>query len=614
MSVAELERYLNDLLTKGEKIDEKAAAFFEKAAKGWFGVSEREWLFLHNNVLGEHRHNFANEKARRKLKQFLAQVKFTPTLKDWFFQHLRVITLFFESFWGQWLQIFKDGTAPPDIIRRVREEASQKNFRGTVSLARLHPVQAEVGDIRKALKKTIQAIDGFDFLKDPPQGKTANEHTILIKVGVNWGYFGYPTATSWESVYTVTAMCFEEAAKRGAKVEVKVGDESGIENVLWNHSTTRNLAHTKILHGAVLAGLERAAALEEQGPGPFDGARQLLAMVKDGYWIPPREPEFLENPMSDQDSAKMIRMAENAGVSVMAFDEVHQQERLSVPGYKVKYFTEGILVPRFVAQEVTDIINLPKPPGRHLIMGNTGLTGALKNHVGLMAGSERATDPLTKGTEGLHGLCDRYPKFRRGTPESYLANLEARHRDLKGNAGRRAARRLAWDVISTNPKLTPDWSFHEKIVEIYLAFAAKERFSATDMRCTISSLGPDWGDTMDIGAVIAAKDPLTLDVFAGALLKRAYEQGEKDARGRRLGFLWGLLYALKPGGDTFLEYLIGKTWLRTGTTPFDLMSHIAANSYLVGPVDLDHIDLKGFEDSGYSCEEMLEIIRYMTPA
>ena len=86
--------------------------------------------------------------------------------------------------------------------------------------------------------------------------------------------------------------------------------------------------------------------------------------------------------------------------------------------------------------------------------------------------------------------------------------------------------------------------------------------------------------------------------MAGALLKRAY-----------VG-IGNVLEAATPGGDTLLEYLMGKSWLKNGT-PFDLVSHIAANSYGVGPIDWAHIDLKGRENSGFSPEEMEAITSYL---
>ena len=484
----------------------------------------------------------------------------------------RLANLFVESFRGQWWQIFKAGTAPPEVIRKVRSQASQINYRGTLSLAKINP-RAGVVEIEASLKKTIEAIGGFDFLATPPPGRDRNEHTILLKVGVNWGQFGYPTVTSWESVYALIRLCFQEAAIRGASAEIIVGDESGIENVLWDHSTMRNLEHTRILHAAVLAGLERAAFLEETEPNKFGGAKELLQAVLPEQWI-------------DRGSEAMIEMARRAGVRVIAFDEFGDaaQRYKTIPVQGSRHFTEGIPVPRIVEEEVTDIINLPKPPGRHLIMGNTGLSGALKNYVGLLSSANRSP--------GLHGPCDRFPPPLKGqTKESYLETLTARRKAVLEDKSGKERLKFALDVFFTDKTFAPDLPFHEKLVELYLAFAAKERFCAADMRRTVSSIGPDVGDTLDVGAVIAAKDPLTLDAFAGALLKWAY-----------IG-IGSFGDALAPGGDTLLEYLIGRTWLRQGT-PFDLMSYIAANSYGVGPIDFNHIDLKGLENSGFSAGEM----------
>src|SRR5438874_2214882 len=81
-----------------------------------------------------------------------------------------------------------------------------------------------------SLKQAVDDIKGMDFLSTPPKGKTTNEHTVLIKPGVNWGINGYPTATSGESTYAMTRQTLEAAQQKGAKVNVIIGDESGIEN------------------------------------------------------------------------------------------------------------------------------------------------------------------------------------------------------------------------------------------------------------------------------------------------------------------------------------------------------------------------------------------------
>jgi uncharacterized protein (DUF362 family) len=583
MSVAKLQGYLDELLAEDKQFDAEVVANFIRLAKGWEwvpllgGVSEEEWKFLAEKVLARHRDRFADEAARRDLGSFLVQeMKSGSYPGEPFLEFLTAIpglaNLLVEANLGQWWQIFQDGKAPAEVIRRVRQEAQGLGFRGTVSLAKISP-QAGSAEIEAALRKAIQAIGGFDFLSRPPAGEAENKHTILIKAGVNWGQIGgYPTVTSSESVYALAKMCLQEAEARGAAVVVIVGDESGIEIKLMGGTTMGNFEFTGILQAAVLAGLERAAALAEREPERFQGAREMLAAVQAGQRV-------------TRTSEAMLEMAARAGVRVVPFDEV-EHKLIPIPGSR--HFPDGILVPKFVVEEVTDIINLPKPPGRHLIMGNTGLTGALKNHVGLLAGSHRSP--------GLHGPHDRYPRPAAGqTGSSYLESMKALGAALVADASGKTARKFALDVMFNWDAFAPDLPFHEKMAELYLAFAAKERFSVADMRRTVSSLGPDMGDTIDIGAVLAAKDPLTLDVVAGALLKRAYlNMGEVVA----------------PGGDTLLEYLVGKTWLKDGS-PFDLMNHIAANSYGLGPLGLAHIDFLGLEDSGFSPGELAEITSHL---
>lgn len=43
------------------------------------------------------------------------------------------------------------------------------------------------------------------------------------------------------------------------------------------------------------------------------------------------------------------------------------------------------------------------------------------------------------------------------------------------------------------------------------------------MRRTVSSVGPDIGDTIDIGKVVASKGAATLDIVANSLMKNAYD-------------------------------------------------------------------------------------------
>lgn len=520
---AKLDDYLKGVLTAGREFDAEVAATFREIFQDLRSVSEAEWQHLTEKVLEEHRDRFADEALRQDLARALVQqVKSGQAPWDSWDSFLDFLTrvpglaiLLVEACLGQGWQIFKDGKAPADILLKVRQQASQVNFHGTASLVKIDPQTKEVAEIEAALKKAVEAIDGFDFLSRPPEGRADNKHTVLIKVGVNWGHFGYPTVTSPEAVYAVARMCAAAAAGRGAEAEVVVGDESGIEIALWGGTTLENFEHTGILDAAQRAGARVA---------PFDGLERLT---------------------------------------------------LTIPG--TRHFPEGIPVPRFVAEEVTDIINLCKPPGRHMIMGNTGVTGALKNHIGLLAGAARSP--------GLHGPYDRLPPPAAGqTGDSYREGLKARGEAIRGDPSGAAAYKYSLHVLFHWHNFAPDLPFHEKIAELYLAVRDKERFSITDMRRTVSSIGPDLGDTIDIGAIIAAKDPVTLDILAGALLKRAYDQA--------------------AGRDSLLERLVGRTWLQDGT-PFDLMSTIAANSYGVGPMDTAHIDLS---HSGFSNLEMQEII------
>jgi uncharacterized protein (DUF362 family) len=584
MAAENLRQYLNQLLAENSRFDPEMVATFKRKVQDWGGISREEWDFLVGNVLREHRDRFDSEATRQDFERFLIiDLKAKSSPLERLFEIAAGIpgnlTILIEAFRGQIGQVFEAGTASPEDVKKVREAGSKLNVRGTASIAKIEP-QAGVAEVEAALRRTIEEISGFDFLSSPPQGKGRNEHTILIKVGVNWGHFLYPTVTSWESVYAVTRMCFDRARDSGAAIRVIVGDESGIETKLWAGTTMRNFEHTGILHAAVLAGLEQAVLREAAEPRRFRGARDLLGLVRSGHRV------TLDR--EDAESRKMVAMARQAGVEIIGFDEV-EYHRIPVPG--AKHFQDEILVPQIVADEVTDIINLPKPPGRHLIMGNTGLTGALKNHIGLLAGSDRAP--------ALHGPFDRFPAINEGQDgDSYVDSLKALKKAIAADKGGEVARRFAHSIHFDWEADGPGISFHEKVVEIYLAFADKERFSACDMRRTVSSIGPDLGDTMDIGTVIAAKDPMTLDAFAGAFLKRAYVE------------IGSAIDALKPGGDTFLEYLAGKSWLRRGT-PFDLLTHIAANSYGVGPIDLDHIDLRGVERSGFSEREMEALIWYL---
>ncbi len=586
MSVRRLKAYLRRLLREDRTFDGGVVETVKGLAQGRRGVTAAERKFLTENFLEKYRDRFDSGETARDLTRFLSPWGEKRGFVEGFFEAVRAIPgnvdLVLEMLQMQLRQFWKCGRARPSEIRRAREAARKVNYYGSASLRRLDPRSGWTG-VEAALKKAIEDIEGWEFLSLPPEGRAENEHTVLIKVGVNWGIALYPTVTSPESVYAVTKMCLEEARIREAAVRVIVGDQSGNEIKMWWGTTRHNLEHTGILRAAVLAGLDYAAAREEEDPDQFPGAGEMARAA----W----QKEKITWEEEDQESAGMIAMAGEAGVEVVCFDD-QEFKRVPVPGVRPRHFREGVLVPKMVDEEVTDIINLPKPPGRHCILGNTGLTGAMKNHIGLVGAGDR--------TSKLHGPWLRFTgPEEAGEGESRRARLQELQRRIQEDATGRAARQIV-------PSLGFNWKehggkmpFHEAVVEAYLVFAARERFSVADLRRTVSTFGPDLGRTMDIGAVIAASDPDTLDVLAGVLLKRRYEE------------IGSWFDALKPGGGTFAEYIAGRTWLSKGT-PFDLMGHIAANSYQVGPVDIDHIEFPGgFEDAGFRARELEAIARHL---
>lgn len=438
-----------------------------------------------------------------------------------------------------------------------------------------------------AQKKAIDSIGGFDFLSQPPKGKTSNEHTVLVKPGVNWGINGYPTCTSPESTYATVKQTLEEGQARGAKLRVIVGDESGIECKSWGGTTMGNFEASGTLDGAIRAGLEFAVAQEAKGKREFTGAKATLASLVDS--------SGKERKVSLKDTAA-IAMAKKAGVELMGFEE-GQYVRVPVPDIAPgqpgnRHFPDGVLIPKVVAEEVTDIINAPKPPGRHALMGCAGLSGALKNHIGLLAGSDRV--PM------LHGPLDRVPGLNAGTQGgtwvAQFKELSERLNDPTLSRDDRAAilQKLQgsanWDLNNENG---PNMMLHEKIAELSTVFGDKERFTITDMRKTLSSVGPDIGDQIDVGKIIATKDAATTDIIANSALRKAYD----DLPPPKLSALkldlpnvfkeppsdW-LRHAV-PEGNTPIESFYGRTWLEKGATAFDTLQIRAAMAYGISPLD-----------------------------
>jgi uncharacterized protein (DUF362 family) len=576
MRVKRLQESMERELAEKGRIDTAAAQRIIARASGWFHQVSGERSTLRDLLAREA--GRIDLEARDLLERFLSEDdrphtgfgRLAEGLASLPAQTLVVI----ELFRGVAESIFRSGVASREEVERVREAARPLAVRGRASIRRLDP-RAGVVPVEQALRAAIGAIDGFAFLSTPPVGSSENRHVVLIKPGVNWGgVHGYPTVTSWEAVYAVTRMALEEADRRSASIQVVVGDESGIENKLWGGSTMENMESCRILHGAVLAGLEHAAALGPNGR-TLPGATELLERAR------------RSDPITRAD-VDLIDAAFRAGVRVVAFED---GEFTRIPVLGARHFTSGILVPKLVVEEVTDIVNLCKPPGRHVVLGNTGVTGAIKNHIGLLGAADRSP--------ALHGPFDRLPAINDGeNGDSFVARMQALGQAALAGEGREVAHALEHSTRFDLDLGGPGRGFQEKLVELYLAFRERERFSATDMRRTVSSFGPDVGDLMDVGVVIAALDPATLDLLGSAFLKCAYE-AMASARDDAL-----------PGGDTVVEYLAGRTWLREGTA-FDQTLHVAANSYGVGPIDFAHLDMVRLEDSGFSEDELAHLTRYL---
>lgn len=452
---------------------------------------------------------------------------------------------------------------------------------------------AERAKVYAAQKAAIDSIGGFDFLSKPPEGKTANEHTVLVKPGVNWGINGYPFNTSAESTYATTKQALEEGDARGATVKVLIADESGIEGKTWGATTMGNFEICGVLDGGVRAGLERAVSLEAKGDPKFKGAKAIWDSLVDGSGAERKVK------LSDTEA---IAMAEAAGVKLAGFED-GEYVRVPVPEIAPgmpgnRHFPDGVLIPKVVQDEVTDIINVPKPPGRHALMGCAGLSGAMKNHIGLLASSDRV--PM------LHGPLDRVPGLSTGKlgpawrdefkELSAKLNDPSLSREDKAVLLKQVQGTTSWDLNNENG---PNMMLHEKIAELTSVFASKERFHVADMRRTVSSVGPDLGDTIDIGKVVASKDAATVDIVANSLMKNAYEHLGEPKPGKPSHDLGGLLKHPADwmrnalgNADTPMEYFYGRTWLEKDATAFDTLQIRAAMAYGLTPLSLEMIEFK----------------------
>ena len=119
------------------------------------------------------------------------------------------------------------------------------------------------------------------------------------------------------------------------------------------------------------------------------------------------------------------------------------------------------------------------------------------------------------------------------------------------------------------------------------------------MRRTVSSVGPDIGDTIDVGKIVASKDAATVDVVANSLMKNAYEHLGDPKPGRHDLNLKDLfkhpadwMRTTLGNADTPTEYFYGRTWLEKDATAFDTLQIRAAMAYGLAPLGLDMIDFK----------------------
>jgi hypothetical protein len=353
-----------------------------------------------------------------------------------------------------------------------------------------------------------------------------------------------------------------------------------------------------------------------------------------------------------RNQTELIDRAKQGGVVIIPLDEqptmilkpVHKEDGQPLAPNEtnmseeqlqsLKHFPDGIRVSNALA-DVTDIINLPKPPGRHGIMSNCGLTGAVKNYIGLMSGVDRseslhskwARTPPRRDTETAGSYQQRITEFvswigNRGvsrdavnaespvTPTSKDLGDWQKHEDqLLETAGewvtnmKSEAQKLA--DVPGNEAEGPGQQFFEKLAELNLYFKSKERFVFTDMRETVASFGPDFGEKITVGKAIAADNAATVDALASAALKESYEtqhgwkfggsaefsELEQAPKGIA-GVPQRLLARVRDTLSHAYKEAQGAGFLR-GANPFVLKNHAAMMSYPgMAPTGMQNIDLK----------------------
>jgi len=544
---------------------------------------------------------------------------------------------------GTMRAILSTGEADAAYLNAARKTSKAVRANAAVSDV---PVNATALQMKGVFLEQTNAINGWSFLK------AGQEHNVLVKPGINWGINGYPTVSSWESVYAASIATLEKGEAAGAHVKVTVADESGIENKDFGRTTMDNMEDTGILGGAVLAGVERSfqkTGLSGEAAHKAAVAHMADELKKAGVNVPANASAGDVAMLVRRTHQSLITRAADAGVVVIPLDE--QKTMILKPVVKkegetygpdqapmsqeqfdaLKHFQDGIRVSTALS-DVTDIINLPKPPGRHGIMSNCGLTGAVKNYIGLMSGVDRSenlhskwarTPPRREG-EDAGNYVDRIKEFvsflgERGVNAADVSSQKSVATDRAGlgdwqqNEAEllKTAEEWVLNMKSEGQKLAdtkgneaegPGQQWFEKLAELNLMFKDKERFTFTDMRKTVSSFGPDFGEQIDVGRAITSDSAAVVDAIASAELKRAYEADENgfdpkefkeldDAKGV-LGLGKKLLARVRDAMSSGYKEAQDAGWLR-GKDPWKLKNHAAIMSYPgLAPTDMMNVNLK----------------------
>lgn len=573
---------------------------------------------------------------------------------------------------GTIAQFFKSGEAKETHVQAARKNAV--GVTATASVTAL-PVEASAKQVLETFLRQTDEIGGWNWMDKEINSK--EPFPVMIKPGINWGISGYPSVTSWEGVYASALGTLERAAAKGHhNLEVTVADESGIENKDFGRTTMMNMEDTAIFGASVFAGVENAYRRQ----GMNDAAAHKAALDHIAKAMRARDAKYPDTvPNNDKKSipadpkiedlvhlvkhsdTELIAMAKSGGVEIKALDEgpttilkpvlKRRGQKLKsgeVPMSRkqldaMKHFKDGIRVNAEVLK-FKKMINLPKPPGRHGIMGNCGLTGANKNHIGLLAGVDRGTV--------LHNRFARVPQPREGENYgTFTERIEQAVRWMGDGAvnlkelkreGRLTEDKMGdfnWeahydDMVSTGEewithlngeaqKLAdqgggeqaggPGQQFFDKLGELEMFFQPMTAFTWTDMRQTVASLGPDFGEAIDVGISIASDNSSVVDAYATAALKQVYdERGQQTEEYKNLPAQFKELENLDDAGaitkfrklmfarirkatGELYESAQAKRFLTTGR-PERLKSWVGAMKMGLAPTDIGKVVLKSGHD------------------